>query len=132
MNRESIIRLSWYIIIGILTYFLNNFLLFTFRASGKFSDTVSVAFSFLITSLCHFILHNAITFRKSRRKFGAKFIGHVAVTVLNYFAGVITAALTLRFVCDNNWLATAFSTAVTFILGYSLFNRFVYRTAIAK
>ena len=132
MNRESIMRLSWYVIIGILTYFLNNFLLFRFRASGKFSDTVSVALSFLITAICHFILHNTITFRKSRRRFSEKFIGHAAVTVLNYFAGVITAALTLRFICNNNWVATACSTAVTFILGYSLFNRFVYRTGISE
>ena len=127
MRRESVVRISWYVIIGIFTYFLNNFLLFRFRASEKFSDTVSVALSFLITSICHFILHNTITFRKSRIRLSAKFIGHVAVTVLNYFAGVMTAALTLWLICDNNWIATALSTVVTFVLGYGLFNRFVYR-----
>ncbi len=129
MNRESLTRLLWYIIIGFLTYFLNNFLLFTFRDSGYFSDFEAVALAFLITSICHFILHNTITFRKSKRNFSTKLIGHAIVTMLNYLAGVATAAFTLKFICNNNWAATACSTAVTFVLGYTLFNRVVYRTS---
>ena len=121
-------RLFWYIVIGFLTYALNNYLLFTFRGTNKFSDTVSVAMAFFITSLCHFVLHNTITFRKSSQSFRKKFLGHLTVVIINYIAGVTTAALTLKYIWDNNFFATACSTAVTFTLGYGLFNKFVYKT----
>ena len=128
-RREKITQLLWYIVIGILTYLLNNFLLFIFRKKIFLGDSASVMLAFLITALCHFILHNTITFRKSTRNFKAKFTGHAIVTVLNYFAGSATAVLVLKFIIDSNWIATACSTFVTFCLGYGLFSKFVYKTA---
>lgn len=127
-EKENLIRLSCYVVIGGIAYGMNNVLLFIFRGEKSFNDNVAVALAFFITSTFNFVMHNAITFRKSKQNIKRKLIGHITVTIINYFAGVTTAILTLRFIMDNNFLATACSTAVTFSLGYGLFNRFVYKT----
>lgn len=127
-NRgEEIQKLVWYVIIGVVTYVINNLLLLLFRRVFLVRDIFAVALSFLLTSVCHFFLHNGITFRKSAETLQKKLAGHAVVTVINYFVGVTTATLVLRYIADSNLFATACSTAVTFVMGFTLLNRFVYK-----
>lgn len=120
-------KLIWYIIIGVITYVINNLLLLLFRRTCHMEDIIAVAFSFLLTSVCHFLLHNKITFRNSRERLRKKLAGHAMVSVINYFIGVAIATLVLRYIVDSNLFATACSTAATFLIGFVLLNRFVYR-----
>lgn len=126
-RKDEIQKLFWYIIIGVVTYIINNLFLVLFRRVFQIKDIIAVALSFLLTSICHFFLHNGITFRKSGESMKKKATGHAAVTFINYFVGVTITTFILRHVADNNLFATACSTGVTFVLGYVLLNRFVYR-----
>jgi len=127
MEREEAVKLAWYIVIGGVTYIINNVLLFLFRRKMGLEDTASVALSYLLTTVCHFFLHNTLTFRKSRESLRRKCLGHFVVSAINYVMGVTAAAFVLGYVYDSNLLATACSTAVTFLAGYFLLNKFVYK-----
>lgn len=124
---EEVRKLIWYIIIGAVTYAINNLLLLLFRRTCHMEDIVAVALSFLLTSVCHFLLHNKITFRSSRERLRKKLTGHIMVSVINYFIGVAITTFVLRYIVDSNLFATACSTASTFLIGFVLLNRFVYK-----
>jgi putative flippase GtrA len=128
LPEKTIEKLFLYVVIGMLTLFINFGFLYFFRQVVKFLDLVAVMLSFAFTAMCHFLLHNAITFRKSTEAFGHKITGHLLVSVFNYFIGVSVAMLVIRFVCDSNLLAAVCSAAVTFIVGFVSLHRLVYKT----
>jgi putative flippase GtrA len=53
--------------------------------------------------------------------------GHLAVAVLNYFIGVAISTAMLKYIVDNHIVATVCSTAATFLFGFVLLDRFVYK-----
>lgn len=124
---EEVRKLIWYIIIGAVTYAINNLLLLLFRRTCRMDDIIAVALSFLLTNVCHFWLHNKITFRNSRERLKKKLTGHAMVSVINYFIGVAITTFVLRYIVDSNLFATACATATTFLVGFVLLNRFVYK-----
>ncbi len=126
MEREEAVKLIWYTVIGVITYGINNILLFTFRRVIR-QDVISVALSFFLTNMCHFVLHNKITFKQSAESTQRKIMGYLAVVIVNYAAGVTVTTLILKFVIDNNFIATACSSGTTLLIGYFLLNNFVYK-----
>ena len=126
-REEDVRKFTWYIIIGAITYVINNLFLLLFRQIYHMEDIFAVALSFFLTSVCHFLLHNKITFRDSKEKLRKKMTGHAMVSVANYFIGVAVATFVLRYIMDSNLFATACSTAATFLIGFVLLNRFVYK-----
>lgn len=117
----------WYTLIGAITFVVTNMLLFIFRRLLALPDVLSVMISYALMTVCHFILHNNLTFRKSMVPLRNKLSGHLAVSLINYFVGVTITMLILKVFIDSNLIATAISTSVTLVLGFTLLNRFVYK-----
>jgi putative flippase GtrA len=128
ISPDSIYKLVWYTIIGAITFVIVNVCLYVFRRLLGWPDVLSVAFSYGLTTVCHFLLHNTITFKGSTEPFKLRLGGHIIVSVINYFIGVGVTTAVIKYVIDNNIIATGCSTAVTLLLGYTMLNRFVYRT----
>jgi len=66
--------------------------------------------------------------RSATEPFKHRLGGHIIVSVINYFIGVGVTTAVIKFIVDNNIIATGCSTAVTLLLGYTMLNRFVYKT----
>jgi len=125
---DSVYKIVWYTIIGAITFVITNMCLYVFRRLLVWADVPSIAFSYILAVVCHFLLHNMITFKDSIEPFKRRLGGHLIVSVINYFVGVGVTAATIKYVIDNNIIATGCSTAITFLLGYMMLNRFVYKT----
>ncbi len=120
-------KFGMYSFIGLLTFLVTNILLYIFREIFKVSDGMSVMVAYAIAALFHFGLHNNLTFKESRESLGNKLKGHMLVSVFNYFIGTAAATAAIRYISDNSIVATAFSTAVTYFLGFVMLDRFVYK-----
>ena len=120
-------KFGMYSFIGLLTFLVTNILLYIFREIFKVSDGMSVMVAYAIAALSHFGLHNNLTFKESRESLGNKLKGHMLVSVFNYFIGTAAATAAIRYISDNSIVATAFSTAVTYFLGFVMLDRFVYK-----
>jgi putative flippase GtrA len=127
ISADSMHRYVWYTIIGAITFVISNVCLYIFRRLLVWADVPSVAFSYALTTVCHFLLHNAITFRGSTEPLRHRLGGHLTVSVINYFIGVGVTTAIIKFVVDNNIIASGCSTAVTLFLGYTMLTRFVYK-----
>jgi putative flippase GtrA len=125
---DSVYKIVWYAIIGSITFVISNVCLYVFRRLLAWADVPSVALSYALTTICHFVLHNTITFKGSSEPFKHRLGGHLTVSVINYFIGVGVTTAVIKFIVDNNIIATGCSTAVTLLLGYTMLNRFVYKT----
>ena len=101
---------------------------YVFRRLLVWADVPSIAFSYIIAVVCHFLLHNIITFKDSTEPFKRRLGGHLIVAVINYFIGVGVTTAVIKFIVDNNIVATGCSTAVTMLFGFMMLNRFVYKT----
>jgi putative flippase GtrA len=121
-------KIVWYAIIGLITFVITNVCLYIFRRLFLLEDVLSVAFSYALGTACHFLLHNIITFKESTEPFKRRLGGHLTVAVINYFIGVGITTAVIKFIIDSNIVATSCSTAVTLLLGYTMLNRFVYKT----
>lgn len=120
-------RMFLYVCIGGLTYMLTNLALYVFRRIFHMPDGPSVMVSYALVTVCHFLMHNFITFKGSKAPLRDKLGGHLIVSVINYVIGVSIVTFVIRYIADNNIIATACSTAVTFLLGFTLLDRFVYQ-----
>jgi len=125
---DSVYKIVWYTIIGSITFVISNVCLYVFRRLLVWADVPSVAFSYAFATVCHFLLHNTITFKGSTEPFKRRLGGHLTVAVINYFIGVVVTTAVIRFIVDNNIVATGCSTAVTLLFGFTMLNRFVYKT----
>jgi len=128
LSADSVYKLVWYTVIGAITFVITNVGLYVFRRRLVWSDVLSVASSYALATICHFLFHNAITFRRSNEPLSRRLGGHMIVSVINYLIGVVVTTSVIRFVIDNNIIAAGCSTAVTMVLGYTMLNRFVYKT----
>jgi len=127
ISADSAYKLVWYTIIGVITFVITNVCLYIFRRMLVWADVASVAFSYALATVCHFLLHNTITFKGSIEPLRHRLGGHLIVSAINYFIGVGVTTSVIKFVIDSNIIATGFSTAVTLLLGYTMLNRFVYK-----
>jgi len=125
---DSVYKLVWYAIIGVITFVIANVCLYIFRRVLFLADVPSIALSYALTMVCHFLLHNTITFKESNEPIKNRLGGHLIVSIVNYFIGVGVTAVIIKFVVDNNIIATGCSIMVTLLLGYAMLNRFVYKT----
>ena len=126
-SADSLYRYIWYTIIGAITFVITNVCLYISRRLLVWADILSVVSSYTFSTVCHFLLHNAITFKSSTEPLRSRLSGHLTVSVINYFIGVGVTTVTIKFIVDNNIIATCFSTAVTLFLGYKMLTRFVYK-----
>lgn len=127
IKTATLYQWLWYTLIGAITFAVTNALLFVFRRLLALPDVLSVMISYAIMTVCHFLLHNNLTFRQSEVPLRNKLSGHLVVSIVNYFVGVAITAFVLKCFIDSNLIATAISTSVTFLLGFTLLNRFVYK-----
>jgi len=125
---DTMYKLVWYAIIGVITFVIANVCLYIFRRLLIWADVLSIALSYVLAVICHFMLHNIITFKDSTEPFKRRLSGHLIVSIINYFIGVGVTAAVIKFIVDNNIIATGCSTAVTLLLGYTMLNKFVYNT----
>ena len=126
--NDSVYKLVWYAIIGVITFVIANVCLYVFRKMLFLADVPSIALSYALATVCHFLLHNTITFKGSNEPIKKRLGGHLIVSIVNYFIGVGVTTVVIKLVIDNNIIATGCSTAVTLLLGYAMLNRFVYKT----
>ena len=129
LNRipaKTIGKLIWYFAVGVLMLILTNVLLYICRGLLQWPDVPSVAAAFALTTVLHFLIHNSVTFKDSKNPLARRLNGHLLVSVMNYFIGVAATTVVLKFVIDSNLIATVFSAAVTFFIGFVLLDRFVY------
>jgi putative flippase GtrA len=127
ISADSVYRIVWYAIIGAITFVITNICLYVFRKLLVWADIPSVAFSYALVTACHFLLHNVITFKGSTEPLRNRLGGHLIVSVINYFIGVGITTAVIKFIVDSNIIATASSTAVTLLFGYTILNKFVYK-----
>ncbi len=127
IKGETMRKLGMYSFIGLLTFLVTNILLYVFREILQIPDGISVMIAYAIAALFHFWFHNNLTFKESRESLGNKLKGHMLVSILNYFIGTAVATEGIKFISDNSIVATALSTAVTYLLGFVMLNRFVYK-----
>jgi len=128
ISADSMYKFVWYAIIGAITFIIVNVCLYIFRRSLVWADVPSIALSYVIAVICHFLLNNRITFKMSNESFRHRLGGHIIISVINYFIGVGITAAVIKIIIDSNIIATGCSTAVTMLLGYTMLNRFVYKT----
>jgi putative flippase GtrA len=127
ISADSMYRYVWYTIIGAITFVVTNAFLYVYRRLLVWADVPSVAFSYALATICHFLLHNAITFKGSTESLRHRLGGHLTVSVINYFIGVGVTTAVIKVVFDNNIIASGCSTVVTLFLGYAMLTRFVYK-----
>jgi len=128
ISADSMYKFIWYIIIGAITFTITNICLYIFRRLLVWADVQSIALSYILAVTCHFLLNNTITFRESNESFRHRLGGHIIISVINYFIGVGVATVVIKLIIDSNIIATICSTAVTLLIGYTVLNRFVYKT----
>lgn len=125
--RSQGTKMVLYLCIGGFTYLLTNLLMYVLRRILCLPDSLAVMISYALVTVCHFLLHNFITFKGSQASLREKLGGHLLVSFINYVIGVIIAIFVIRCLADNHMIATACSTSVTFLLGFTLLDRFVYQ-----
>jgi putative flippase GtrA len=102
ISVNSVHKLVWYAIIGAITFVITNMCLYVFRRLLVWADVPSIAFSYIFAVVCHFLLHNIVTFKDSTEPFKRRLGGHLTVSVFNYFIGVGVATAVIKYVIDNN------------------------------
>jgi len=128
ISADLVYKLVWYAVIGVITFGITNICLYIFRKMLVWADLPSIALSYILAVICHFILHNIITFKESKEPLKHRLSGHLVVSIIIYFIGVGVTTIVIKFIIDNSIIATGCSTALTLLLGYTMLNRYVYKT----
>ena len=122
--RQKLFR---FVVVGVITFLINNFLFWVFQSKFHFFYEVSITFAFFLTVAFHFSLNRFFTY--SLRSEGARFFAipkYLIMLVINYLITLSVVFLTVNFLGLSAYFGIFFSTVSTAFSSFLIMNHYVF------
>lgn len=120
-------QLSKFVLIGIITFFINFLSFHYFYGIFQLNYKISASFSYAITVIAHFILHRTFTFKaEGNNKLGSNMAKYSLMLILNYITTISVMWLTVDVIHDSAYIGVVASTAATAALSFLIMKYFVF------
>lgn len=125
INKKKILR---FLCVGILTYLLNNGLFYLFNSFLSVQYQASLSFAYLITVICHFLIHKYITFEdKQAKKIPLNIFKYLIMLLINYLIVFSIVSIFVETVKIAPYWGLLVSTIFTATISFTVMNHFVFK-----
>lgn len=124
-HRAYILR---FVLVGIITFAINNLFFWIFNSYFKFNYQVSITFSYFLTVASHFLLNHFFTYGgQADKEIFSALPRYLSMLALNYLITFSIVSLTVELLGLSPYFGIIFSTAGTAVSSFLLMNHFVFR-----
>jgi len=113
-------------IVGGTIFITNTSLIWVVRRVLGFESFLSIWGVFLIITVCHFLLNNYFVFRDSNALYKKRILRYIIFLFFSTLMNSLIVNSFLTYVIDNVLYATIVTTAVMFLLNFSVLNKYVF------
>ena len=115
-----------YLLVGGFTFVLYYFLLWMLFDFFGIIHIISVTFSYLFSSIFHFIANRNITFNISRKTYSRQIFRYLSVAFLNYIIQLAAIVVLYDFFNLNLYLSALIGISITIVCGFMMLNNWVF------
>jgi len=119
-------RLIKFGFVGGTIFIINTTLIWVVRRGLGFEGFLSIWGVFLIITVCHFLLNNYFVFRDSNALYKKRILRYIIFLFFSTLMNSLIVNSFLTYVIDNVLYATIVTTAVMFLLNFSVLNKYVF------
>lgn len=119
-------QLAKFIFVGLLTFGVNFLMFHVFYGLVQLDYRVSVSLAYVITVICHFLLHRFFTFDAAEQQLAHNVGRYLAMLGLNYALTIATAWFVVEVLGLSPYWVVIASTAVTACTSFFVMKYFVF------
>ena len=121
------IQLSKFLFVGFLTFFINLGFFHFFYASLAFNYKIAITISYVISVICHFMLHRFFTFKNREQAVAHHLVKYGVMLALNYGITLGAMWMTINILVLSPYFGLVFATAITAVTSFFTMKYFVFR-----
>jgi putative flippase GtrA len=120
--------LKRFILVGILTFGLNNIFFTIFNSGLDIEYKRSISIAYILTVLSHFLMHRFFTYRNHDEKSLRQSVSKYSVMLcINYAITLLISIFTVEVLKISPYFGILFSTGATALTSFIMMNHFVFQ-----
>lgn len=119
-------QLAKFVFVGLLTFGINFSMFHLFYGVGEIDYRISVSLAYVITVVCHFLLHRFFTFEAAGQELAHNVGKYLAMLGLNYGITITTAWCVVEVLGLSPYFGVIASTAATACTSFLVMKYFVF------
>lgn len=119
-------QLAKFVFVGLLTFAINFSMFHVFYGLAKLDYRISVSIAYVITVVCHFLLHRFFTFDAAGQQLVHNLSKYLAMLGLNYLITLSMAWFVVEMLRLSPYFGVVASTAATACSSFFVMKYFVF------
>jgi len=126
--QKNFNKIKKFIFVGIITFCLNNSLLWFFINIYQIQYQISFTFSYILTILFHFLIHKYITFLDiETNKIPLNINKYIIMLIINFIISFSIVSIIVEIFYMSPYAGSLISVMFTALSSFTIMNHFVFK-----
>ncbi len=132
LNKPLSLQLIKFIIVGLTTFGIYFFSFHLFYGLIRFDYRIAVSIAYIITVICHFLLHRTFTYRATEQELIHNLWKYLLMLAINYAITLTAMWFVVAIAQSSPYIGLILATISTTLVSFFVMKHFVFESKKAK